>query len=49
MPEPIIVYCRSGNRSGIAVSILAQNGIANAVNGGGLDDLKQSMREGKQY
>jgi len=44
MPQPIIVYCRSGNRSGIAVSILKQNGIADAVNGGGLNDLKQNMK-----
>ena len=44
MPKPIIVYCRSGNRSGIAVSILKQHGIADAVNGGGLDDLKQNRR-----
>ena len=44
MPQPIIVYCRSGNRSGIAVSILKQNGIADAVNGGGIDDLKQNMK-----
>lgn len=41
MRMPIIAYCRSGNRSGIAVSILKQNGITDAVNGGGLDDLKQ--------
>ena len=44
MQQPIIAYCRSGNRSGIAVSILKQNGIADAVNGGGLDDLKQNMK-----
>ena len=44
MPKPIIAYCRSGNRSGIAVSILKQNGIADAVNGGSLDDLKQNMK-----
>ena len=44
MPKPIIAYCRSGNRSGIAVSILKQNGIADAVNGGGLVDLKQNMK-----
>lgn len=44
MPKPIIAYCRSGNRSGIAVSILKQNGIADAVNCGGLDDLKQNMK-----
>ena len=44
MPKPIIAYCRRGNRSGIAVSILKQNGIVDVVNGGGLDDLKQSMK-----
>ena len=44
MKKPIIAYCRSGNRSGIAVSILKQNGISDAVNGGGLDDLKQNIK-----
>ncbi len=44
MKKPIIASCRSGNRSGIAVSILKQNGIADAVNGGGLEDLKQNMK-----
>ncbi len=28
----------------IAVSILKLNGIADVVNGGGLDDLKQNMK-----
>jgi phage shock protein E len=41
MPKPIITYCRSGARSGIAVSILKQAGINNVINGGGLDDLLQ--------
>lgn len=44
MKRPIIFYCRSGNRSGMAVSILKQNGISDAVNGGGLDDLKLNMQ-----
>jgi phage shock protein E len=44
LPKPIVAYCRSGNRSGIAVSILKQNGIADAVNGGGLEDLKQTLK-----
>ena len=44
MPKPIVAYCRSGNRSGIAVTILKQNGIAEAINGGGLDDLKQNNK-----
>lgn len=44
MPKPIIAYCRSGNRSGMAVSILRQHGIIEALNGGGLQDLKQQMK-----
>jgi phage shock protein E len=44
MQKPIIAYCRSGNRSGIAVSILKQNSITEAVNGGGLDDRKKNIK-----
>ena len=44
MKKPIVAYCRSGNRSGIAVSILKQNGINDVINGGGLDDLKLKMK-----
>ena len=42
MQKPIVAYCRTGNRSGIAVSILKQNGINDAINGGGLDDLNKT-------
>ena len=44
MPKPIIAYCRSGNRSGMAVSMLKQAGITDVVNGGGLDDLLQKVK-----
>ena len=44
MKKPIIAYCRSGNRSGTAVSILKQYGITDAVNGGGIEDLKQNLK-----
>ncbi len=44
LPKPIIAYCRSGNRSGIAVSILKQNGIPEAVSGGGIDDMLQATK-----
>lgn len=44
LPKPIIAYCRSGNRSGIAVSILKQAGINEVENGGGLEDLKQQLK-----
>lgn len=40
LKSPIVMYCRSGNRSGMAVSILKQNGIAEVYNGGGLGDLQ---------
>lgn len=39
LPLPIVAYCQSGARSAMAVAILKQNGIAEAVNGGGLEDL----------
>lgn len=39
MKQPVIAYCRSGNRSGRAVAILKQNGVTEAYNGGGLDEL----------
>ncbi len=38
--RPVVLYCRSGNRSGMAVSILKQNGIADVYNGGGLGDMQ---------
>ena len=39
MEQPIVVYCRSGNRSGLALSILKQHGINEVYNGGALEDL----------
>ena len=41
MQKPVVLYCRSGNRSGMAVSILKQNGLTDVYNGGGLSDLIQ--------
>lgn len=38
--DAIVLYCRSGNRSGMAVSILKQNGMTNVFNGGGLSDMQ---------
>jgi phage shock protein E len=35
----IVVYCRSGNRSGQAKVILEKNGFSDVTNGGGLKDL----------
>jgi rhodanese-related sulfurtransferase len=38
--ENIIVFCRSGARSGMAKSILNQAGFENVVNGGPWTDVK---------
>ena len=37
--EYIVVFCRSGNRSGQAKSILKQNGFTNVTNGGTWQDV----------
>lgn len=39
MPKPIVVYCLSGGRSGMATGILQQNGISDTYNGGGIFTL----------
>ena len=44
LKQPIVAYCRSGNRSGMAVSILKQNGLSEVYNGGGLNDLLQQKQ-----
>ena len=41
MKKPIVAYCRSGSRSGLAVSILKQNGLNEVYNAGGLYDILQ--------
>ena len=35
----VVVYCRSGNRSGQAKVILEKNGFSDVTNGGGLKDM----------
>ncbi|HMD68022.1 MAG TPA: rhodanese-like domain-containing protein [Chitinivibrionales bacterium] len=39
--KQIVVYCHSGNRSAIAVSVLRQNGFENVANAGGYDAIKR--------
>ena len=39
MQGPIVVYCRSGNRSGMAMNLLKQAGVSEVYNGGGLHDM----------
>ena len=44
MKTPIVAYCRSGSRSGLAVSILKQRGINEVYNGGGLQDMHRQAK-----
>ncbi len=39
--KPVILYCRSGNRSGIGMNFLHQQGLKDVYNGGGLSDMLQ--------
>lgn len=41
--RPLIFYCRSGNRSGMAVSLLKQAGLNDIYNGGGIDIVKMIL------
>jgi len=40
----IVVFCRSGNRSGQAKSILEQNGFQNVINGGTVSNVSQCVK-----
>lgn len=40
----IIVFCRSGNRSGQAKSILEQNGFTNVADGGAMEYVSQFVK-----
>ncbi len=39
LPAPRVLYCRSGNRSGMAVQMLRQAGITDVHNGGSLEEV----------
>src|SRR5690606_39359136 len=43
--KSIIVFCRSGNRSGQAKSILENNGFQNVINGGTWQNVNQAVNE----
>lgn len=45
--ENIIVFCRSGARSGNAQIILQQHGFENVVNGGPWQNVQQALEEFK--
>lgn len=43
LPTPIVVYCMSGGRSAMAVSILQHAGFTGVFNGGGIASMKQFL------
>lgn len=40
---PVLLYCRSGRRSGIAYDVLKAKGYKNITNAGGFDSLKHQF------
>ncbi len=44
MTKPIVVYCRSGNRSGQAMNYLKAQGIEEVYNGGSLSEVKALLK-----
>ena len=44
LPRPLVLYCRSGNRSGMAVSLLKQAGLSDLYNGGGIELLRMMLQ-----
>jgi len=47
MNTPIVLYCRSGNRSGQAVAFLKAQGITEVYNGGSLGEVKELLANKK--
>jgi len=45
MSKPIVVYCRSGNRSGKAMNYLKAQGITEVYNGGSLAEVKALLEQ----
>ncbi len=43
--DNIVVFCRSGNRSGQAKNILEQNGFTNVTNGGTWQDINDVINK----
>jgi phage shock protein E len=41
--RPIVVYCRSGRRSGIAREALSNAGFTNVINAGGYEELREKL------
>jgi len=44
MDKPIVLYCRSGNRSGQALNYLKAQGVEEVYNGGSLSEMKALLK-----
>ena len=42
--KPIIVFCRSGMRSGWVAEILSERGINKIYNGGSIDEIEEKLK-----
>lgn len=42
--QPILLYCRTGNRSGIAKATLEKEGYRRVINGGAIEDVARSLK-----
>ena len=42
--SPVLLYCRSGKRSGVAKSALEGQGFTQVFNGGSLDETKNKLK-----
>lgn len=45
MDKPLILFCRSGNRSGMATAILQAQGVENVHNGGSWNEVATALRQ----
>ena len=43
LEKPVVLFCRSGNRSGKALEYLNSQGLQNGYNGGGWAQLKETL------
>lgn len=41
--DPIVLYCRSGRRAGLAEATLQEQGFTNVLNAGGYETLRDSL------
>ncbi len=43
LEKPVVIFCRSGNRSGKALEYLTSQGLKDGYNGGGWAQLKETI------